>query len=158
MIKNWYPLPLISGLLDQFHQTKVYTKINFQGAYNLVQIKGIGEWKIEFWIRYGHFEYNVMIFDLTNATSIFQYLMIDIFREFLNNFVVCYLDNILIFSKNEKDHEKHVQMVLQKLRNARLYAKLEKCVFHQPQVEFLDFIISTKGLSMDLKKIRTIIE
>jgi hypothetical protein len=79
--------------------------------------------------------------------------MNDIFREFLDNFVVCYLDDILIFSKNEKDHEKHVQMVLQKLRNVRLYAKLEKYIFHQPQVEFLSYIICREELSIDPKKI-----
>jgi hypothetical protein len=84
--------------------------------------------------------------------------MNDIFWEFLDNFVVCYLDDILIFSKNEKDHEKHVRMVLQKLRDGGLYVKLEKCVFHQPQVEFLGYIISSEGLSMDPKKIQTIME
>jgi hypothetical protein len=72
--------------------------------------------------------------------------------------VVCYLNDILIFSKNEKDHEKHVRMVLQKLCDAELYAKLEKCVFHQPQVEFLGYIISEEGLSMSPKKIQTIME
>jgi hypothetical protein len=71
---------------------------------------------------------------------------------------VDYLDDILIFSKNEKDHEKQVWMVLLKLRNIRLYAKLEKCIFHQPQLEFLGYIISGKGLSMDPKKIQTIME
>jgi hypothetical protein len=83
-----------------------------------------------FQTRSGHFEYNAMPFNLTNAPIIFQYLMNDIFQEFLDDIVVCYLDDILIFSKNEKDHEKHVWMVLQKLRDAGLYAKLEKCVFH----------------------------
>jgi hypothetical protein len=83
-----------------------------------------------------------MPFGLTNAPAVFQYLMNDIFREFLDDFVVCYLGDILIFSKNEKDHEKHVRMVLQKLHDTRLYAKLERCVFHQPQVKFLGYIIS----------------
>jgi hypothetical protein len=98
-----------------------------------------------------------MPFGLTNAPAIFQHLMNEIFREFLDDVVVCYLDDILIFSKNEKDHKKHVRMVLQKLHDARLYAKLEKCVFHQPQVEFLGYIIS-RGLSMDPKKIQIIME
>jgi hypothetical protein len=107
---------------------------------------------------YGHFEYNVMPSGFTNAHVIFQHLMNDIFQEFLDDFVVCYLDDILLFSRNEKDHEKHVRMVLQKLRDVELYAKLEKCVFHQPQVEFLGYIISGKGLSMDPTKIHTIME
>jgi hypothetical protein len=107
----------------------------------LVRIKGGDEWKTSFRTRYGHSEYNVIPFGLTNTLAIFQHLMNDIFQELLDDFVVCYLDDILIFSKNEKDHEKHVRMVLQKLHNARLYAKLETCVFHQPQVEFLGYII-----------------
>jgi hypothetical protein len=99
-----------------------------------------------------------MPFSLINAPAIFQYLMNDIFRKSLDDFVVCYLANILFFLKNEKDHEKHVRMVLQKLHNAGLYAKLEKCIFHQPQVEFLGYTISGKGLSMDSTKIQTIVE
>jgi hypothetical protein len=79
--------------------------------------------------------------------------MNDIIYEFLVDFVVCYLDDILIFSKNKKDHKKHVWMVLEKLCDARLYANLEKCVFHQSQEEFLDYKISRKGLFMDPKKI-----
>jgi hypothetical protein len=99
-----------------------------------------------------------MPFGLTNELVIFQHLMNDIFQEFVDNFMVCYLDDILIFSKNEKDHEKHVQMVLQKLCKAGLYAKLEKYVFHQSHVEFLGNIISEEGFSIDPKKIQTILE
>jgi hypothetical protein len=110
--RNQYSLPIIFGLLDQLGQAKVYTKINLWRAYNLIQIKGSDEWKTAFQTRYGQFEYNIMSFGLPNAHAIFQHLMNDIFREFLNDFVVCYLDDILIFSKNEKDHEKHVRLVL----------------------------------------------
>jgi hypothetical protein len=99
-----------------------------------------------------------MPFGLTNAPAVFQHLMNDVFREFLNDFVVCYLDDILVFSKNEEEHINHVRLVLEKLRTVGLYAKLEKCIFHQPQVEFLGYIISGEGLSMDPQKIRTIIE
>ena len=115
----------------------------------MVRIKAGDKWKTAFRTRYGHFEYNVMPFGLTNASAIFL--------EFLDHFVVVYLDNILVFSKNEKDHENHVQLVLEKLRFAGLYAKLEKCIFHQPQVEFLGYIISREGLSMDPKKIEAVI-
>jgi len=99
-----------------------------------------------------------MPFGLTNAPAIFQHLMNNVFREFLNDFVVCYLDNILVFSKNEEEHINHVRLVLKKLRTAGLYAKLEKYIFHQPQVKFLGYIISGKGLSMDPKKIWTVTE
>ena len=101
-IKNQYPLPLIFGLFDQLGQEKIYTTIDLWGAYNLVQIQEGNEWKSIFCTRYGHFEYNVMPFGLTNVPAIFQHLMNNIFREFLDIFVVCYLDNIFIYSKNEK--------------------------------------------------------
>ena len=84
--------------------------------------------------------------------------MNDVFCGFLDAFVVYYLDDILVFFKNEKDHEKHVWMVLERLRLARLYAKLEKCVFHQPQMECLEYIIFEEGLSMDPKKIEVVLK
>jgi hypothetical protein len=157
-IKNWYPLSLISRLLDQLGQAKIHTKIDLRGTYNLIHIKEGDEWKTTFRIKYGHFEDNVMPFGLTNAPAIFQHLMNDIFREFLDDFVVCYFDDILVFSKNEEEHINHVRLVLEKLCTVGLYAKLEKCVFHQPQVKFLGYIISREGLSMDPKKIRTVTE
>ena len=113
--KNRYPLHLISGLLKQLGHTKIFTKIDLRGAYNLVQIKEGDEWKTVFRTKYGHFEYNVMPFGLTNALAVFQHMMNDIFREYLDDFVVIYLDDILIFSKNEEEHQKHVRLVLEKL-------------------------------------------
>jgi hypothetical protein len=90
----------------------------------LVRIKEGDKWKTAFRTRYGYFEYNIMPFGLTNAPAIFQHLMNDIFHEFLDDFVVCYLDDILIFSKNCEENEQHVRLVLQKLRDADLYIKL----------------------------------
>jgi hypothetical protein len=121
-----------------------------------VRIKEDDEWKIAFRTRYGHFEYNVMPFGLINAPTIFQNLMNDIFCKFLDNFVVCYLDDILIFSKNPKEHKQHVCLVMQKLWDTGLYANLEKYVFHQPQVEFLGYFISNEGLMMDPEKIQAV--
>ena len=115
--KNRYPLPLISGLLEQLGRAKIFTKIDLRGAYNLVQIKEVDEWKTTFRTRYGHFEYNVMPFGLTNAPAVFQHMMNDIFWEHLDDFVVIYLDDILIFSKKEKEHEKHVRLVLENYEN-----------------------------------------
>jgi hypothetical protein len=155
--KNRYPLPLISGLLDQLGQAKIFTKIDLRGAYNLVRIKEGDEWKTAFRTRYGHFEYNVMPFGLTNAPAVFQHMMNDIFREYLDDFVVIYLDDILIFSKNEEEHEKHVRLILKKLRERGLYAKLEKCLFHQTEMEFLGFVATTEGLKMDPKKVEAIV-
>ncbi len=112
-IKNRYPLPLISRLLDQLGQAKIHTKIDLRGGYNLVRIKEGDKWKTTFRTRYGHFEYIVMPFGLTNALAIFQHLMNDIFRKFLDDFVVCYLNDILVFSKNGEEHINHVRLVLE---------------------------------------------
>jgi hypothetical protein len=98
--KNRYPLPLISGLLDWLHTGKIFTKIDLRGAYNLLMIRFGDEWKIAFRTCYGHFEYTVMPFGLTNAPVVFQHLMNNIFEEYMDEFVVVYLDDILIFSKN----------------------------------------------------------
>jgi hypothetical protein len=97
-----------------------------------------------------------MPFGLTNASTIFQQLINNKFLEFLDDFIVCYMDDILIFSKNLKEHKQYVSLVLQKLQDVDFYAKLEKCVFHQPQVEFLRYIISNEALMMDPKKIQAI--
>ena len=97
-----------------------------------------------------------MSFGLINAPAIFQHFINDIFCKFLDGFVVCYLNDNLIYSKDKKDHKNHIQLVLEKLRIVGLYIKLEKCVFHQPQVKFFGYIISRDGLSMDPKMIQTI--
>ena len=156
-IRNRYPLPLIPGLLNQLATAKVYTKIDLCGAYNLVRIKSGDEWKTAFRTRFGHFEYTVMPFGLTNASAVFQHLMNDIFREYLDRFVIVYLDDILIYSKDQNEHNTYVQLVLKKLQNKGLYAKLEKCKFDQSQVEFLGYIITPYGIQMDPHKINTIL-
>jgi hypothetical protein len=114
--KNRYPLPLILGLLEQLRNAKIFTKIDLRGVYNLVRVKEGDEWKTTFRTRYGHFEYSVMLFELTNVPAVFQHMMNDIFWEYLDHFVVIYLDEILIYSKNEEEYEHHVRLVLEKLR------------------------------------------
>ena len=155
-IRNRYPLPLIPELLDRLSTASIFTKIDLRGAYNLVRIRPGDEWKTSFRCRYGQYEYLVMPFGLTNAPAVFQFLMNDILREFLDFFVVVYLDDILIYSNSEEEHIKHVKLVLQRLRENKLYAKLEKCSFHKQDVEFLGYIVSDKGVSMDPTKISSI--
>lgn len=157
-IRNRYSLPLISSLLEQMNGAKYFSKIDLRGAYNLVRIRPGDEWKTAFRTRYGHFEYTVMPFGLTNAPTVFQHMANDVFREFLDQFVVVYLDDILIYSRTKEEHEMHVRKVLEKLREFGLYAKLEKCQFDRDKVEFLGYIISTDGISMDPAKIKTILE
>jgi hypothetical protein len=136
----------------------MYTEINLRGTYNLVSIREGDEWKMAFIIHYGHFEYVVMPFGLTNAHVVFQHMMNDVFHEYLDNFVVCYINGILIFSKNMANHECHVHLVLEKLQKFGFYAKLEKCGFHQSEVKFLGYIIFGSGVCIDPHKVQTIVD
>ncbi|XP_013932051.1 PREDICTED: RNA-directed DNA polymerase homolog [Thamnophis sirtalis] len=129
MVCNRYPLPLIPELLERLREATVFTKLDLRGAYNLVRVRAGDEWKTAFGTRYGHFEYTVMPFGLTNAPAIFQHFMNDIVQDLLDQFFIIYLDDILIYSASREDHRQHLGLVLQRLREHRLYAKLEKCQF-----------------------------
>ena len=147
---------LIPELLDQFRAMRVFSKVYLRGVYNLVRVKPDDEWKTALQTRYGHFEYKVMPFGLTNAPIVFQHMMNDIFQEYLDHFVVIYLDDILIFSPNMAEHTHQVQLVLAKLWEHGLYAKSEKCEFDRTSIEFLGYIISPNGITMDMKKVSVI--
>lgn len=157
-IKNRYPLPLIPDLLDRLGQARIYSKIDLRGAYNLLRIKEGEEWKTAFRTRYGLFEYRVMPFGLTNAPASFQHLMNDLFKDMVDDFVICYLDDILIYSPDKRTHVTHVLRVLARLLTCGLYAKAEKCEFHTTRVEFLGYVISPDGISMDTKKVQAILD
>ena len=158
MVRNRYALPLIPNLLERLSGAKYFTRLDLRGAYNLVRIRPGDEWKTAFRTRYGHFEYTVMPFGLTNAPAVFQHMANDIFRDFLDIFIIIYLDDILIYSKTQEDHDNHVRQVLQRLREFGLYAKLEKCCFDRNQVEFLGYVVSPEGISMDPKKVQTVLD
>ena len=157
-IKNRYPLPLISELLDRLSTGRIFTKIDLRGAYNLLRIKEGEEWKTAFRTRYGLYEYKVMPFGLTNAPASFQHLMNYHFRDMLDKHVICYLDDILIYSPDLETHRLHVIQVLTRLREVGLFAKAEKCLFHSDKVDFLGFVISPNGVEMDTKKVQTILD
>jgi hypothetical protein len=156
-IKNRCPLPLISETLDRLRTAKYFTKLDLKGAYNLVRVASGDEWKTAFRTRYGHFEYTVMPFGLTNAPATFQAFLNDVLRESLDTFIVIYLDDILIYSDTLEEHYDHVRSVLQRLKDADLQVKLEKCQFHVQTVEFLGYVISPEGISMDPAKIEAIV-
>uniref|UniRef100_A0A8C5P6V7 Gypsy retrotransposon integrase-like protein 1 n=1 Tax=Leptobrachium leishanense TaxID=445787 RepID=A0A8C5P6V7_9ANUR len=155
-IKNRYPLPLISELIERLQGATVYTKIDLKGAYNLVRVRQGDEWKTAFRSRYGHFEYMVMPFGLCNAPGTFQHFLNDIFRDLLDQYVVIYLDDILVFSCSLTDHRGHVATVLSRLRTYRLYAKIEKCVFEATEIEFLGFLLTPGRIAMDHRKVAAI--
>lgn len=126
-IKNRYPLPLIAELFQWFRTARIFTKLDIRGAYNLIRIRAGDE--TTFRCRFGHFEYLIMPFGLYNAPATFQHLVNDIFREHLDNFIIVYLDDILIFSTTIELHQTHVKTVLTILRKHGLDLKSEKCEF-----------------------------
>ncbi|NBJ95683.1 reverse transcriptase family protein, partial [Parablautia muri] len=155
-IKNKYPLPRIDDLFDQLQGAKVFSKIDLRSGYYQLKVKDSDIPKTAFRTRYGHYEFLVMSFGLTNAPAAFMDLMNRVFREFLDKFVIVFIDDILIYSRNEADHEEHLRIVLSTLRQQQLYAKLSKCEFWLDKVNFLGHVISAEGISVDPTKIRAV--
>ncbi|SPC63566.1 related to transposon-encoded proteins with TYA, reverse transcriptase, integrase domains in various combinations [Ustilago sp. UG-2017b] len=155
-IRNRYPLPLIDELLDRLCEARFFTHIDLRSAYNLLRIAKGDKWKTAFHTRYGLFQNNVMPFGLTNAPASFQHLMNDTFKDMLDRSLIIYLDDLLIYSSTLEQHQGHVSAVLARLRQAGLYAKAEKCQFSTLQTEFLGFVVSDQGVSMDPSKTEVI--
>ncbi|KAL5567449.1 hypothetical protein UlMin_024084 [Ulmus minor] len=128
-IKNKYPLPRIDDLFDQLKGAVVFSKVDLRSGYHQLKIKEDDVPKSAFRTRYGHYEFLVMPFGLTNAPAAFMDLMNRIFREYLDKFVIVFIDDILIYSKSQKEHEQHLRVVLQTLKQHQLYAKFSKCEF-----------------------------
>ena len=156
-VRDRYPLPLISETLDRLRMAKVYTRLDLREGYHHLRIAEGDEWKTAFRTRYGLFEYKVMPFGLTNAPASFQRFMNDVLREFLDDFCVVYLDDILIYSACLEEHRVHVRRILQTLADNDIHIKPEKCEFHVSRTEFLGFIVSSEGVTMDGKKVEAIV-
>jgi len=139
-LKNQYPRPLIGELLERISKAKYFSKFDVRDGYNRLRMAPGEEWKIAFRCRYGLFEYTVMPFGLCNAPGTFQHYMNDTFREFLDEFLVVYLDDLLVYSSTLKEHKEHVQKVLAGLQEAGLFLKPSKCEFHTGEVKFLGFV------------------
>ena len=154
--KNVYPLPRIDDLLDRLQGAKFFTKIDLRQGYHQIRIKDADVEKTAFRTRYGHYEYLVLPFGLTNAPATFMGLMNEVFRPLLDKSVVIYLDDILIYSRSWEDHQRHIAEVLDRLRAHQLYAKISKCEFGKSKVEFLGHIVSNDGVAVDNKKIEAI--
>ena len=155
-VKNRYPLPRIDELLDRLGHAKIFSKLDLTSGYHQIRIADNDIPKTAFRTRYGHFEFVVMPFGLTNAPSTFQTLMNSIFHPYLDKFVTVYLDDILIFSKNEEEHAEHLRLVLNLLRKHKLYCKLSKCEFFRRRLNFLGHTISGQGIETDQDKITSI--
>jgi hypothetical protein len=153
-IKTKYPLPWIEDLFDQMKGASVFSKIDLRSGYHQLRIWESNIHKIAFHTRYGLYEYTMMSFGLTNAPAYFMYLMNKVFTEYLDKFVVVFIDDILVYSETEEEHEKPLRLVLEKLRANQLYAKFSKCEFWLKEVAFLDHVISAEGVSVDPGKVK----
>lgn len=157
-IKNKYPLPRIDELLDRLNGAKYFTKIDLRSGYHQVRIAEKDVEKTAFNCRYGHYEFLVLPFGLCNAPATFMYLMNDLFKPYLDVFVIVYLDDILIFSKTLNEHKEHVKKVLEILRKNELYAKKEKCEMFRTEVSFLGHRVSGNGIGMEQEKINAVLK
>jgi hypothetical protein len=155
-IKNKYPLPRIDVLFDQLVGAKVFPKIDIRSGYHQTKIRASDIPKTAFSTRYGLYEYLVMSFGLTNAPAYFMYLMNSVFMPELDKFVVVFIDDILVYSKNEDEHTEHLHIVLQRLRDHHLYAKLSKYDFWLREIKFLRHTISQDGISVDPEKVQEV--
>jgi hypothetical protein len=151
-IRNQYPLPRIDDLLDSLNGCSYFSSIDLKSGYHQIRIAPEDVPKTAFRTPIGHYQFKVLQFGLTNAPATFQNVMNDIFAPYLNQFVVVYLDDILIFSKSEQEHLQHIELVLQKLRHYGLYANGKKCDFLKSELEFLGHIIGKDGIKVDPKK------
>jgi hypothetical protein len=157
-IKNMYPLPQIDILFNQLTGAWVFSKIDLRSGYHQIHIRPEDIPKTTFTTWYGLFEYLVMYFGLTNAPAHFTYLMNSVIMPELDKFVVIFIDDILIYSKNEEEHVKHLRIVLTRLREHQLYAKSSKCAFWLEEIQFLGHVLSAKGLAVDPSKVKDILE
>ena len=155
-IKNRYPLSRIDDLFDQLRGVWVYSKIDLDTGYHQLRVMKADIPKTTFRMRYEHFEFTVMPLGLTNALAAFMNLMYRVFQPYLDRFVVVFVDDILIYSKLEEEHEDHLRIVLQALRDHQLYAKFKKCEFLLTKVRFLGHVVLSSGLSMDLRKVEAV--
>ena len=156
-MRNKYPLPRIDDLFDQLQGAQVFSKIDIRSGYYQLKIKGEDIPKTAFRTRYGHYEFLVMPFGLTNAPTAFMDLMNRVFHEFLDLFVIVFIDDILIFSKSMEEYKEHLRIVFPIFREKKLYAKFNTCEFWLDQVVFLGHVISEAEISVDPSKVEVVV-
>ena len=156
-IKNKYPLSRIDDLFDQLQGASIFSKIDLRSGYHQLLVRPEDVPKTAFRTRYGHYEFLVMPFGLTNAPAVFMDLMNRVFRPYLDQFIIVFIDDILIYSKTKEEHEEHVRIALQTLRDNHLYAKFSKCEFWLEEVKFLGHVVSQKGIAVDTSKVDAVL-
>jgi hypothetical protein len=152
-----YPLPRIEDLFHQLRGDIMFSKIDLRSGYHQLRIRPSDIPKTTFITKYGLYEFTVMSFGLTYAPAFFMNLMNNVFMDYLDKFVVVFIDGIIIYSQSEEEHVDHLKMVLQRLGEHQLYAKLSKCEFWIDEVMFLGHIINKDGLAVDPKKVADIL-
>nr|GFA81201.1 putative reverse transcriptase domain-containing protein [Tanacetum cinerariifolium] len=155
-VKNRYPLPRIDDLFDQLQGSSVYSKIDLWSGYHQFRIREEDIPITAFWTRYGHFEFQVMPFGVTNAPAVFMDLMNRVCKPYLDKFVIVFIDDIMIYSKSKEDHEEHLKTILELLKNEKLYAKFLKCDFWLKSTHFLGHVIDNDGVHVDPTKVEAV--
>jgi hypothetical protein len=156
-IKNKYLLPRIDDLFDQLCGACVFSKIDLRSGYHQLRVRECDIPNIVFISRYDLYEFMVISFGLTNAPTYIMYMMNKVFMEYLDKFIMVFIDDILVYSRSEEEHEGHIHLVLQKLQDHKLYAKLSKCEFWLNQVAFLGHVISKGGIFVDPRKVQDVV-
>ncbi|GJY23131.1 putative reverse transcriptase domain-containing protein [Tanacetum coccineum] len=155
-VKNRYPLPMIDDLFDQLQGSSVYSKIDLRSGYHQLRVRDEDIPKTAFRTRYRHYKFQVMPFGLTNAPAVFMDLMNRVCKPYLDKFVIVFIDDILIYSRNKEEHANHLRIILELLKKEKLYAKFSKCDFWIHIVQFLGHLIDSQGLHVDPAKIKAV--
>lgn len=155
-IKDDYPIPKIHDLINRLGKAKWFTKFDLQKGYYQVEIAEADQWKSAFRTRYGTYQFKVMPFGLSGAPSTFQRLMQSIFIKELDEFVVVYLDDVLVYSKTREEHLRHLELVLKRVQEHKLFLQLPKCEIVTQRVNYLGFVIEPGKVSADPGKVEAI--
>ncbi|GJV66563.1 putative reverse transcriptase domain-containing protein [Tanacetum coccineum] len=155
-VKNRYPLLRIDDLFDQLQGSRVYSKIDLRSGYHQLIVREEDIPKIAFRTRYGHYEFQVILFGLTNASALFMDLMNRVCKPYLDRFVIVFIDDSLIYSKSRKEHKGNLRLILKLLKEEELYAKFSNCEFWLSKVQFLGHVIYSEGIHVDPAKIESI--
>ncbi|GKD34969.1 putative reverse transcriptase domain-containing protein [Tanacetum coccineum] len=155
-VKNRYLLPRIDDLFDQLQGLSTYSKIDLRSGYHQLRVRDEDIPKTTFRTQYGHYEFQVMPFRLTNAPAVFMDLMNRVCKPYLDKFVMVFIDDILIYSRNKEEHEDHLRIILELLKKEKLYANFSKCDFWISTVQFLGHVIDSRGIHVNLAKIKVV--
>ncbi|GJU16186.1 putative reverse transcriptase domain-containing protein [Tanacetum coccineum] len=155
-IKNCYPLPRIDDLFDQLQGSSTYSKIDLRSGYHQLRVRDEDIPKTAFRTRYGHYEFQVMPFGLTNVPVVLMDLINRVCKPYLDKFVIVFIDDILIYSRNKEEHANHLRIILELLKKEKLYAKFSKCDFWISIMQFLGHVIDSQGIHVDPAKIKAV--